>query len=152
MVSYCGIIPKVKQTGGAQGKTRVKKVAKRCNRILKNYVVQSAGHIGLYGPEDLRSDYKRRDAQGQHADFGMSRRFLRMAISMMKSFSIYLPKSLRATKTNMKGRANYYIKTWPKLIEKWHRAQALGIAFDKNMPLGQWRNIIQELYGIELRL
>jgi transposase len=152
LASYSGIIPKVKQTGGAQGKTRVKKVAKRCNRILKNYVVQSAGQIGIYGPEDLQSDYKRRDAQGQHANFGMSRRFLRMAISMMKTFHTYLPKNLRATKINMKDRADYYLQTWPKLIEKWHRAQALDIAFDKNMPLGQWRNIVEELYGIELSL
>ena len=152
LVSYSGIIPKVKQTGGIRGKTRVKKVAKRCNRILKNYVVQSAGHIGLYGPEDLQSDYKRRDAQGQHADFGMSRRFLRMAISMMKTFQPYLPKSLRNNRANMEDRADYYLKTWPKLIEKWHRVNALDIAFDKDMPLGQWRIIIQEIYGIELRL
>ena len=31
LVSYSGINPRVKQTGGAQGKTRVKKVAKRFN-------------------------------------------------------------------------------------------------------------------------
>ena len=152
LVSYSGIIPRVKQTGGVQGKTRVKKVAKRCNRILKNYVVQSAGHIGIFGPEELKSDYKRRDAQGQHADFGMSRRFLRIAISMMKTSQIYLPKSLRENTAKMGDRAGYYLRTWPKLIEKWYRAQALDIAFDKDMPLGQWRNIVQELYGIELSL
>jgi len=73
LVSYAGIIPRVKQTGGIQGKTQVIKVEKRCNRILKDYIVQSASHIGLHGPEDLMSDYKRRDAQGQHADFGIIR-------------------------------------------------------------------------------
>lgn len=99
-----------------------------------------------------QSDYKRRDAKGQHADFGMSRRFLRMAISMMKTSQIYLPKSLRENTAKMGDRAGYYLRTWPKLIEKWYRAQALGIAFDKDMPLGQWRNIVQELYGIELSL
>jgi transposase len=152
LVSYSGIIPRVKQTGGAQGKTRVKKVAKRCNRILKNYVVQSAGHIGIFGPDDLKSDYKRRDAQGQHADFGISRRFLRMAISMMKTSQTYLPKSLRENTAKMGDRAGYYLSTWPKLTEKWYRVQALDIAFDKGMPLGQWRNIVQELYEIELSL
>jgi hypothetical protein len=47
---------------------------------------------------------------------------------------------------------NGVYSTWPKLTEKWHRAQALDIAFDKSMPLGQWHNIVQELYEIELSL
>jgi hypothetical protein len=41
---------------------------------------------------------------------------------------------------------------WPKLHKKWQKANALDIAFDKDMPLGQWRNMIQVLYGIELKL
>ncbi len=109
LVSYSGIIPKVKQTGGIQGKTQTKKVGKRCNRILKDYVVQSASHIGLHGPEDLMADYKRRDAQGQHADFGIGRRYLRMAMCLMKTYQTYLPKRLRNTKTNMKERGEYYL-------------------------------------------
>ncbi len=152
LVSYSGIIPRIKQSGGIQGKTQVKKVAKRCNRILKNYVVQSAGHIGLYGPEDLKADYKRRDAQGQHADFGMSRRYLRMAMCLMRTAQTYLPQNLRGKRVNMRERVEYYFITWPRLHEKWKRAKALDIAFNKEMPLGQWRNMIQELYGIELSL
>ena len=152
IVSYSGIIPKVKQTGGIHGKTKIKKVGKRCNHILKDYVVQSASHMGLHGPKDLISDYKRRDAQGQHADFGIARKYLRMAMGMMRTYQTYLPKRLRSTKVNMNERAVYYLTSWPKLREKWHKASSLDIAFDKNMPLGQWRNIIQELYGIELKL
>ncbi len=34
LVSYSGIIPRVKQTGGSEGKTYTGKVAKRCNHIL----------------------------------------------------------------------------------------------------------------------
>jgi len=152
LVSYSGIIPKVKQTGGTQGKSKTKKVGKRCNRILKDYLVQSASHIGLHGPEELMSDYKRRDTQGQHADFGMGRRYLRMAIGLMRASQTYLPKSLRGKKSSIKGRGQYYLMTWPKLREKWRTVNALDIAFDKDMPLGQWRNIVQELYGIELKL
>jgi len=152
LVSYAGIIPKVKQTGGVQGKSQTRKVGKRCNRILKNYVVQSASHMGLHGPEELMVDYKRRDAQGQHADFGMSRRYLRMAMCLMRTYQTYLPKSLRNTKTPKKERAHYYLMAWPKLHKKWMRANAADIAFEKNMPLGQWRNMIQGIYGIELKL
>jgi hypothetical protein len=41
------------------------------------------------------ADYKRRDASGQHADFGIGRRYLRMAMSLMRTSQIYLPSRLR---------------------------------------------------------
>lgn len=152
LVSYSGIIPKVKQTGGPQGKTQIKKVGKRCNRILKDYVVQSALHIGKHGPDELMLDYKRRDAQNQHAGFGMARRYLRMALSLMRNHQTYLPQKYRNGKIKMEKRAEYYLTAWPKLHEKWRKANALDIAFAKDMPLGQWRNMIQGIYGIELKL
>jgi len=150
LISYAGIIPKVKQTGGTQGKTYVQKVGKRCKRILKDYVVQSAVHIGLQGPDDLKVDYKRRDAQGQHADFGIARRYLRLAMSLMRNCQTYLPRYLCSKQVPMKERAEYYSKLWPKIHEKWRKAKAVDIAFDKAMPLGQWRVMIKEIYGIEL--
>lgn len=152
LVSYAGIVPRIKQTGGVQGKTQVRKVAKRCNRILKDYVVRSGSHIGINGPEELRLDHKRRGAQGQHADFGMSRRYLRMAMCLMRTSQTYLPKSLRDTRTPKKERAHFYLLTWSTLREKWKRKDALEFAFDKDRPLGQWRNVVQDLYGIELGL
>lgn len=152
LVSYAGIIPRIKQTGGVQGKTQVKKVAKRCNRILKDYVVRSGYQIGLNGPEELKLDHKRRGAQGQHADFGMSRRYLRMAMSLMRKSQTYLPKNLRDATIPMKERAQYYLLTWPTLRDKWKIKGALEFAFDKDKLLGQWRNVVQVLYGIELEL
>jgi hypothetical protein len=52
----------------------------------------------------------------------------------------------------MKERAQYYILTWSTLREKWKRKDALEFAFDKDRPLGQWRNVVQALYKIELGL
>ena len=152
LVSYAGIVPRIKQTGGVQGKTQVKKVGKRCNRILKDYVVRSGYHLGVNGPEELKLDHKRRGAQGQHADFGMSRRYLRMAMCLMRTSQTYLPKNLRETRAPMTERAQYYITTWSTLRKKWEIKGALKFAFDKDRPLGQWRNIVQGIYGIELEL
>ena len=152
LVSYSGIIPRVKQTGGSEGKTRTGKVAKRCNRILKDYVVQSALHMGLHGPEDLMADYKRREVAGQHADFGIGRRYLRMAMCLMQTSQIYMPQRLRNTEVKPEERAGYYLMTWPSLREKWNKAGALEAAFEKDRPLGQWRNMVQELYEIKLKL
>jgi hypothetical protein len=152
LVSYSGIIPRVKQTGGPDGKTYIYSVAKRCNRILKDYVVKSALHLGLHGPEDLMIDYKRRDASGQHADFGIGRRYLRMSMSLMRTSQIYIPPRLRKTDSTLEERAGYYLMSWPYLREKWKKYGALEAAFAKDRPLGLWRQIVQELYDIKLKL
>ena len=152
LVSYAGIIPRVKQTGGLEGKTYTGHVARRCNRILKDYVVKSAHHLGLYGPEDLITDYKRRDASGQHANFGIGRRYLRMAMSLMRTSQIYMPPQLRKNDITPEERAGYYLMIWPYLREKWKKYVDLKEAFAKDRPLGIWRQIVQELYDIRLKL
>jgi hypothetical protein len=152
LASYSGIIPRVKQSGGLDGKTYTGPVAKRCNRILKDYVVKSAYHLGLHGPQDLMADYKRRDASGQHADFGIGRRYLRIAICLMRSSQVYLPPNLRKQDCTRKERAGYYLMSWLYLREKWKKVGALKAAFESNRPLGQWRHMVQELYDIKLKL
>ncbi len=152
LASYAGIVPRVKQSGGLDGKTYTGPVAKRCNRILKDYVVKSAYHLGLHGPQDLMADYKRRDASGQHADFGMGRRYLRMATNLMRTSQVYLPPNLRKADFTLEERAGYYLMSWPYLREKWKKVGALEAAFANNRPLGLWRQIVQELYDIKLKL
>ncbi|MCP4236318.1 MAG: hypothetical protein GY770_22515 [Aestuariibacter sp.] len=114
--------------------------------------MQSAFHIGLRGPEPLLLDYKRREAAGQHAEFGIGRRFLRMGMCLMRSSQVYLPPKLRSPKTQMQERAGYYLTTWPLLRDKWKKAHAHQVAFAKEQPLGQWRQMVQELYDIKLKL
>jgi transposase len=152
LASYAGIIPKVKQSGGSQGASITGRVSKRSNHLLKDSVVQAANHIGRYGPKDLLNDYKRRQAAGQHADFGMGRRFMRMAMCLMRTCQIYLPPEFRRTDVQAELRAGYYLSVWPDLKDKWSKVGALVIAFDNNKPLGQWRHIVQQLYGIKLKL
>jgi len=152
LVSYCGIIPGIKQSGGPEGQTSTGKVKKRSNRILKDYIVQSASHLGIHGPDDLMADYKRRDANGQHADFGMARRYLRIAMSLMRNSQIYLPQNLRNKHTKPEHRADYYQMMWPYLKDKWAKLDALETAFSDDSPLGKWRNMVQELYEIKLTL
>jgi transposase len=152
LVSYSGVIPRVKQSGGSEGRTYVGQVAKRCNRILKNYIVSSAVHLGFHGPPDLMADYKRRDAACQHADFGIARRYLRIAMCLMRSSQVYMPLRLRSGTVQRKERAGYYLTMWPYLCEKWKKLGALEAAFAKDRPLGQWRDIVQQLYKIKLSL
>ena len=39
-----------------------------------------------------------------------------------------------------------------KVLDKWVKAKAVEIAFAPENPLGQWRNMIQDLYDIKLEL
>ena len=115
-------------------------------------MVQSAFHIGCYGPKDLKDDYSRREAAGQHADFGIARRFVRMAMCMMRTSQVYLPPEMRSTHIEPGWRADYYLSIWPYLRDKWSKANALKVAFAKENPLGQWRYIVQQIYGIKLKM
>lgn len=151
LTSYAGIVPRVKQTGGPDSEAKHGTVGRQCNRILKNYIVQCGCHIGLHGPKDLREDHHRRTANGQHADFGLARRYLRIGMRLMRDNQAYLPEDLRRH-ADWEDLRMYYRKMWPALRKKWQRAGALEEAFAPGNPLGMWRNAIQDIYEIPLPL
>jgi transposase len=150
IVSYAGIVPRTAQSGGPEKETKTKSVSKRCNRILKDYVVQSANHIGQHGPLELMTDYHRRDANNQHADFGIGRRYIRLSMHIMLNGEIYTPYYMRNHKMAKEERLAYYMKLWKLLKDKWSRVNALEIAFNREYPLGQWRTMVEELYDVNL--
>ena len=152
LLSYAGIIPRVSQTGGPDSEAFISSVAHRSNRILKDYLVQSGSHLGLHGVPDLMADHQRRDAAGQHANYGVARRYLRIGMHLMRTGSVYLPPALRSPKTPPAARAEYYQMLWPYLLDKWRKYNAHLVAFAPENPLGQWRNMVQELYGIQLNI
>ena len=151
LTSSAGIIPRVKQTGGPTGRTFYGSVSKRSNHILKNFIVQCGSHQGLHGADDLKEDHQRRKANSQHADYGVARRYLRIAMRLMKSHQAYLPTRL-LSQPESGALATYYLESWPRLRDIWKKADALKMAFAPENPLGQWRQCIQELYQIQLPL
>jgi len=152
LASYAGVVPRVKQSGGPDSEPRVGRVSKRNNHMLKDYLVQASNHIGRQGPEDLRQDFKRRQCQGQNAEFGMARRLMRITMCMMKTWQIYLPDNLRTERADKKDRALYYLSIWPSITEKWCKLTALDKVFAKEQPFGQWRDAVQKIYEVKLDL
>ena len=116
LTSYCGIIPRVKQTGGPQGEPHYGTVSRRCNHVLKNFIVQCGNHMGQHGPAELKEDHRRRGANGQHADFGMARRFLRIGMRLMSEGMAYVPAALRE-RADKDELAAYYLQSWSRLRE-----------------------------------
>ena len=151
LTSYAGIVPRVKQTGGLENEARHRSVAPRCNRILKNNIVQLGNHLGLHGPNELMEDHRRRTANGQHADFGMAQRYLTIGTHLMRHNEAYIPQALRDRADPEELRA-YYLKQWPIWRKKWLVSGALEVAFAPENPLGIWRECIEAIYDIKLPL
>jgi transposase len=143
--SYCGIIPRIKQTGGPEKGARTGKVSRRSNHILKDYIVQCGNHLGQHGPADLKEDHRRRGANKQHADFGMARRFLRMGMRLMNNGESYVPPELREGAT-LEELQTYYLQLWPRLLEKWVKSGAVHTAFCEENPLGHGRKLIEAIF------
>ena len=113
--------------------------------------MQSASHLGLHGAEDLRADHKRRAANGQHANFGIARCYLRIGMHLMRHSYIYLPDNVRGSAT-FAARKAYYQTIWSYVLDKWKRYDAHEVAFASENLLGQWRDVVQSVYNIKLKI
>jgi transposase len=149
--SYTGIVPSTFQTGGPESPPVSGTVSRRCNHYLKDVVLRSSQSLYLLGPPELKEDFSRRAASGQNALFGVGRRYIRLAMSLMRNCECYIPADLRETRDRDDMRI-YYRQMWPKLLETWKGSGALHFAFDSANPLGQWRECIQAIHDIKLPL
>ena len=148
--SYVGIIPGVEQTGGPDKPGHTTGVKRRCNRRAKNWVVQAGCQMGQHGPSPLREQYQQLLENGQHADFVMSRRLLRISKDLMHRGCVYRPKALLDPNTSSAQLADYYQQLWPALLAKWSGLVSWDHLFASENPLGKWRQMAQELYQLSL--
>ncbi|MBT3646999.1 MAG: hypothetical protein HN542_02025 [Flavobacteriales bacterium] len=113
----------------------------------------------LFGPTEIRQDYRALRDQGRHANFIHARRLLGQFKALTSSGSCWLPPSLRegvvdqgeAAKARYRNELHeYFSYLWPKLVAKWAVFKLEGIFEDPQSPLGQWRDMIQNIYRISL--
>lgn len=152
MSAYGGVVPRTKQSGGANKLPQIGHVQQRCNKRFKNVLLQAAGKVHQFGPEDLRRDAERLQAQGSHTEFGLAKRLVRLAKYLVCTGTIYRPKALMDPDTPKERLALYYQDTWEKLLSKWKSKADLKDVFAPEHPLGQWRLMVQELYALDLPL
>jgi len=152
MCSYAGVVSKTKQTGGPEKEAVAGHVQQRCNKRLKNVVLQAVEKVRQFGPEDLRRTAQDLEAHGSHTEFGMAKRLVRLAKSLVLTGTIYRPKALLDPDTPKEVLLLYYQQTWDKLVQKWKGKADLKDVFAPGHPLGQWRQVAKELYALQLRL
>jgi transposase len=153
LCSYCGIVPRVNQTGGPDQPAQTGTVQRRCNRRAKNWAVQAGGSIGKHGPAELREQYRQLERNGQHAEFIMSKRLLRLCKDLMRRGTVYRPRALLQESTPVAALSAYYSELWPRLLAKWSPlVEDWDQVFHSSYPLGQWRQMVGELYHLSLPL
>jgi transposase len=95
LCSYSGVVPKSKQTGGPQKEPIVGVVQQRCNKRLKNVVLQAVEKVLQFGPEDLRQIAQGLEARGAHTEFGIAKRLVRLAKYLAVTGTVYRPIDTR---------------------------------------------------------
>jgi transposase len=150
--SYAGVVPKTKQTGGPNQEPLTGHVQQRCNKRLKNVVLQAVEKVRQFGPEELRRAAQELEARGAHTQYGLAKRLVRLCKYLATTGTIYRPKLLMASDTAPAVLTADYQAAWDKLLLKWKSKADLKDVFAPEHPLGQWRAMAQELYPLELRL
>lgn len=150
--AYAGVVPRSKQTGGPQKAPVTGHVQQRCNKRFKNVVLLAVEKVRQFGPEDLRRDAEKLQAQGSHTKYGLAKRLVRLAKYLVCTGTIYRPKALMDPNTPEEALALYYQEAWEKLLLKWKGKADLKDVFAPQHPLGQWRQMAKTLYALELAL
>ena len=151
LCAYAGIVPSTYQSGGPDSPAVQGRTSRRCNHILKDWVVQSAQKIRLYGPPELKDRIVRWNANGQHGIFAAARRYLRLVRTLVQNEIPYLAPEGRARNIDPDQFAAAVHHTWGVLQRKWRPLPGgLELIADEAHPIGFWRRVIREIHGIDL--
>jgi transposase len=151
LCAYAGIVPRTLQSGGPDSPAVQGHASPRCNRILKDWTVQSAQKIHLYGPPELKDRITRWNAEGKHGIFAAARHHLRLASTLVKNEIPYLGPEARTRHATPGQIATSAHTTWQILQRKWRTVGGgLDLILDEAHPLGFWRKVMLELHGIDL--
>ena len=156
--AYAGIVPRTAQSGGSQGQPVQGAASRRCNRILKDYLVQAASKQQQCGAPEFKDAFKEMKLAGQHAEFAIARRMLRTLRAMHRQQSIYLPAQLRhiigkAERTSVEQAAlrAYYHQVHEKLCTKWQRGPDWQRFLGEDRVLGSLMRSQDSLQGLGLQ-
>jgi transposase len=150
--SYAGVVSRTKQTGGSGKEPVVGSVGRRCNTHLKNVVLQAVEKVRQWGAEDWQQKAQALEGRGAHTEFALAKSLIACARCLVRTGTVYLPKALLDPKGPAADRATYYQDLWEKLPLKWKGKADLKDVFAPQHPLGQWRDMVRELYAQALEL
>lgn len=153
LCAYGGIVPGTYQTGGPDCPAITGKTRRRCNRILKYWVVQASAKMTRWGDREWKARHARWEAGGQHSLFAGARRYLRLARNLTLNQTAYQSAQARQSGAMRELRARDAEEAWERLLMKWRVIpNCREVVFSSERPLGFWRKVMQELYDANLPL
>jgi hypothetical protein len=153
LCAFAGIVPRTLQSGGPDQPASQGHTPARCNHILKDWTVQSAQKIHLFGPPELKDRISRWNANGQHGIFAGARRYLRLLRSLVLNQTPYLDPAGRSSAASDQERADAALHTWLILIRKWRTIpDGIALIAEESTPLGFWRRVVMESRSVHLPL
>jgi transposase len=151
MASLGGVSPGLKQSGGPDKPPVIGHRSKACCTFLKHALFGGAASIAQYGHPEMREAYEADKALRRDAHTRLAQKLLRICLHLMDHQVFFLPPSLHQGGDRERVRA-YYALTWRKVLIKWRDSGAILDAVAEGAPLRAWRDMAQELYGLELDL
>ncbi len=149
LVSYAGIVARLKQTGGPDQEARSRGRSRRACVPLKRCMMDIALKMGQYGHPELKADYERRVDERQDPRLTLGRRMLRICRHLVRQQDFFLPPAVRAAE-DPDVRRQYVVRAWDKLLVKWRDAAAIRQAFAPGAPLERCREAFNGIYGLNL--
>lgn len=149
MAALGGIVPRVKQSGGPDSPAVVGRRSRRGSSVLKNILMGSAVSVSQHGHTEIRESYLHDQQMGRDARGRLAQHVLRVALHIIDHHTFYLPPSLHSGGSREAIR-QYYMLMWPKVMIKWRDRGLSAYALAEGAPLRQWRDMVCELYDIEL--
>ena len=139
------------KSGGPDSPAIQTTTSPRCNHILKDWTVQSAQKLQLYGPPELKDHIKQWNASGQHGIFAGARKYLRLVRTLVLNEIPYLSPEGRTQPLDHAQIELSARQTWTVLQQKWkaipgHRQLLL----DEAHPIEAWRRVVKEAHDIHL--
>jgi len=153
LCAYAGIVPRSYQTGGPDKPAVQGHVSNRCNRILKDWTVQSAQKLHLYGTPEIKDRITRWNANGQHGIYAAAKRYLRLVRALTRNGVPYLEPAARTAAAAPQDITAGATAAWTILTRKWRTIPGgLDLIADSAHPIGFWRTTVTELHGIKLHV
>ncbi len=156
MASYAGIVPREKQTGGIDKQPLKGHLPLDSNRILKEWLLQGAFHVGTTkhpmhksegedGLHRLLEHYRRVENNDGKSRLSTAKLLIKIGRKMVFNERIYLPSDwVRKPAPSEEKLFSYLDVVNKSLDEKWKAYDLSGIDQNKNYSI-QWRNYCDEL-------
>jgi len=152
MASYAGIVPRQKQTGGPGKPPKVGHLPLDANRILKDYLLQAAYHVGTTGSHRLQQHFEQVENREGRSRLSTAKLLVRIIRAMVKSEMIYLPPQILRPGHSLPRSyvLTYYQEMVNTLDCKWRRFDLSGISSEHNRLL-RWKETVDDIAQFTVR-